>query len=178
VSKSIIAGAIVLAAVIAGAVYLTHDAADQSLATIPSSPDNQARAERATPGAQDNSVSPGHTASQPGRMEQPGRTDSKSVPPDPRLAALGVSPDNGLIEFVVASDGKVIAEIDKDPTSLGFRKPLREYTYSGDEVIGLTSYRYYGDHVEIARTAVSYKPDGSVDKYSESTRLDYGEKKK
>ncbi len=89
--------------------------------------------------------------------------------PDPRLAALAVSPDNGLIEFIHGSDGKVISEIDKDPSSPGFRKPTREYTYSGDQVIALTSYRYLPDHVEISRTSVSYKPDGSIDRYAEST---------
>jgi hypothetical protein len=99
------------------------------------------------------------------------------VPPDPRLAALMVSPDNGLIEFVHGTDGKVITEIDKDPGSVGFRKPMREYMYSGDKVIGLTAYRYLPEHVEITRTSVSYKPDGSVDRYSESTSYDSGQKK-
>lgn len=87
-----------------------------------------------------------------------------------------VSPDNGLIDFVAGPDGKVIKEIDKDPNSAGFRKPLREYTYSGGKVIGLTSYRYFGDHVQITKTAVSYKPDGTVDQYVESTGYDYGDK--
>jgi hypothetical protein len=97
---------------------------------------------------------------------------SSQAAPDPRLAALEVSPDNGLIEFVRGSDGKVIAEIDKDPSSPGFQKPLREYLYSDGRVVGVTSYRYFPDHVEVSRTAVSYKPDGSVDEYSESTSFD------
>ncbi len=91
--------------------------------------------------------------------------------PDPRLDALKVSQDNGLIEFVRTPDGKVIAELDKDASSPSFRKPLREYLYAGDAVVGLTSYRYLSDHVEINRTVVSYKPDGSVDRFMESTQL-------
>ena len=95
-------------------------------------------------------------------------TGMNQAAPDPRLAALEVSADNGLIEFVRGPDDKVIAEIEKDPGSLGFQKPLREYLYSNGRVVGLTSYRYFPDHVEVSRTAVSYKPDGSIDKYSES----------
>ena len=39
---------------------------------------------------------------------------------------------------------------------------------AADRVIGLTSYQYFGDRVEVTRTSVSYKPDGSVDQYLES----------
>jgi hypothetical protein len=86
-----------------------------------------------------------------------------------------VSRDNGLIEFVTAN-GKVIKEIDKDPNSPSFGKPLREYSYSADQVVGLTAYRYLGDQVQIVKTWVSYKPDGGVDEYRESTSYDYGKK--
>jgi len=86
---------------------------------------------------------------------------------DPRLAALMVSPDNGLIEFVVGPEGKVIREIDNDPNSPGFRKPLREYTYAGDRVAVLTSYRHAGGQVQTTRTMVTYKPDGSIDQFRE-----------
>ena len=91
---------------------------------------------------------------------------------DPRLAILAVSPDNGLIEFVKAPDGKVIQEIDKDPNSPSFRKPLREYSYSGDQVVALTAYKYLGGQVQIIRTMVSYKPDGSVGQIKETTTYD------
>jgi hypothetical protein len=153
-------------------VYLT-DAADQSPTTMQPDSDKKASAESVTPasGAQLNSDSRSATS-------QPTHTASKPMPADPRLAALMVSPPNDLIEFVVGSDGKVIKEIDKDPSSLGFQKPLREYTYSGDNVTGLTSYQYLGDHVQITKTMVSYKPDGSVDQYLESTSYDHGEKTK
>lgn len=99
----------------------------------------------------------------------PGQAGSNQAIQDPRLAALAVSSDNGLIEFVHGPDDRVIAEFDKDPNSLGFEKPMRQYTYSSDKLVGLTSYRYFPDRVEISRTAVAYKPDGSVDEISEST---------
>lgn len=92
-----------------------------------------------------------------------------AVPSDPRLAVLAVSPPNDLIEFISGPDGQVIKEIDKDPASAGFNKPSREYIYSHGKVIGLTAYRYLGDQVEITQTAVSYKPDGSVDALVEKT---------
>jgi len=98
---------------------------------------------------------------------------TKVAPADPRLAALAVSPDNGLIEFVPGRDGRIVKEIDKDPSSFGYGKPLREYTYAGDRIVGLTSYVYFADHVQATRTRVSYKPDGSVDHYLQSTNDDY-----
>jgi len=82
-----------------------------------------------------------------------------------------------LIEFVPGPDGKIIKEIDNDPNSPGYRKSLREYLYAGNNVIGLVAYRYFSDHVEITRTQVMYKPDGSVDQYSETTDYDYGNKR-
>jgi len=159
----IVIGVLAVGALIAGVAYLKHDPADQSPATTQAKPGKEASAEPAVPaaGAPRSSVSRGSPS-------EPGRADSKPVPPDPRLAALMVSPDNGLIEFARGSDGKVITEIDKDPSSPGFKKPMREYMYSRDKVIGLTAYRYLPDHVEISRTTVSYKPDGSVDRYAES----------
>jgi hypothetical protein len=95
--------------------------------------------------------------------------DSNPLPSDPRLTALQVSPDTGLIKFIKAADGKVIAEIDQDPASLGYGKPSREYVYAGDKVVGVTAYRYMRDQVEVSRTMVAYKPDGSVDAIKEST---------
>jgi hypothetical protein len=99
------------------------------------------------------------------------------VTTDPRLAALMVSPDNALIEFIPDDTGKVIKEIDNDPNSGGYRKPLREYMYAGDRVVGLVSYKYLGDQVQIVKAAVSYKPDGSVDQYQESTSYEHGNKR-
>lgn len=97
-------------------------------------------------------------------------TDPKGrpVPTDPRLAALMVSPENALIEYVKGPDGRVIQELDNDPGSPRFRKPVREYLYAGAQVAGLTTYRNVGGQVEIVRVSVSYKDDGSVDQYRES----------
>lgn len=99
-----------------------------------------------------------------------------SAPQDPRLATLAVSPDNGLINFVVGDNGKVIREIDDDPGSPSYKKPLREYTYHGDKVVALTQYKYLGGQVQVTRTAVSYKADGSVDQFHESTSYDFPKK--
>jgi hypothetical protein len=172
VRQPVVIGALALGVFIAGVVYLKHESADQSSAPVQAAPGKAAGTGPAMPlaGARHNSVSNGTPS-------DPRDAHSKQVPPDPRLAALMVSPDNGLIEFVRGSDGKVITEIDKDPSSPGFKKPTREYTYAGDKVIGLTEYRYLPDHVEISRTNVSYKPDGSLDRYAESTSYDSGRKK-
>jgi hypothetical protein len=78
-----------------------------------------------------------------------------------------VSPDNPSIKFIVGENGKVIAEIDQYPGSASFGKPTREYVYYGDKVVAHTAYRYAGSHVEVTRTVVSYKPDGSVDEVRE-----------
>lgn len=168
--KLIVIGALAVGAFIAAVIYLKQDSADPSPATMQSVPGRAAGAEPAIRAA----GAPQSSASR-ATPSEPGHTDSKQMPPDPRLAALMVSPDNGLIEFVRGSDGKVITEIDKDPSSLGFKKPMREYIYSGNTVIGLTVYRYFPDQVEITRTSVSYKPDGGVDRYSASTSYDSGQ---
>jgi len=155
--KTMIVGAVAMAvAVFAGVIHFARDSAEP--AAVQPSPEKEiARAEAVTPDA-----AVRVPASRTGTPPRP-------APADPRLAALMVSPDNALIEFVVGSNGKVIKEIDKDPNSKGFGRPLREYTYAGDQVTGLTSYRYVGDQVQITRTAVSYGPDGTVDQYREST---------
>lgn len=160
--NTIIVGALVLTAVVAGAVYLTNDSTEQPAATT-----SPAANEHTGAGPTPDATAPGNEMSRDGAA--PGRPNARPLPPDPRLAALQVSPDNGLIKFVTAPDGKVIAEIDQDPASLGFGKPTREYTYMGGKVVGLTAYRYMSDHVEISRTMVSYKQDGSVDELREST---------
>lgn len=154
-------GMIALGVIIAAAVYV--NSANRSA----DGPISAQRAE-ATSGALLNPPSPGSTAMHPSASGQFQRTDS-APPADPRLAALAVSPPNDLIQFVVGDNGKVISEIDKDPASISFNKPLREYTYAGDRVIGLTAYRYFPDQVEISRTRVAYKPDGSVDDFDQAT---------
>lgn len=166
-NRTTIVGAIALGAIIAGAMYL--NSADQSAGTASPTADERHVVGSARQDVHQPASSTDDTTSRT-HSEQPRQRDAPSLPADPRLAALAVSPDNGLIEFVTAADGKVIAEIDKDPGSASFKKPLREYIYSGGRVVGLTDYRYLPDQIEITTTAVSYKPDGSVDHYSQSTR--------
>lgn len=153
------------AAAIGVAIYFVGGAADQTRPTSPPAADTAAHADSATPasGAQGDS---GASAVAP--SQRPGEA-ARAVPDDPRLAALMVSPDNGFIEFVVDANGKVVKEIDKDPSSLSFKRPLREYTYSDGKVIGLTAYHYTGDQIQVTTTAVAYKPDGSIDNYLQST---------
>ena len=163
VKNAIIIGMLAVA-VFAGVLYFARDSGDQMpAAAIP--PDESARSEAAKPAA----AAP-VPASRSGTPSRPATTD-------PRLAALMVSPDNALIEFVPGDNGKVIREIDNDPSSAGYRKPLREYMYAGERVVGLVSYKYLGDQVQIVKAAVSYKPDGSVDHYQESTSYEHGNKR-
>jgi hypothetical protein len=165
VRNPVILGALFVGAFIAAVLYLKPDPASPPASTAATAGNEQARADPAKPAK----VSPRSRTSN--AMPSAARpAGSNQAPPDPRLAALEVSPEDDLTEFVRGPDDRVIAEIDKDPNSLGFQKPRREYTYANRRVVGLTSYRYYPDYVEISRTVVSYKPDGSVDAISESTR--------
>jgi hypothetical protein len=169
VKKPLVIGALAVAAFAAAVVYLGHHSRARAPASMQAAPQDAPGAEAAMPAA-------AAGAPQSPAAAATGSAAAQPAPSDPRLIALAVSPDNGLIEFVRAPDGKVIAEIDKDPNSLGFRKPSREYLYSGDKVVGLTAYRYFADHVEVSSTRVSYKPDGSVDQLAESTRFENGKK--
>lgn len=168
VRKTIIVGAIALAVLVAGMLYVIEDANDVDVSR--SVTDTRTH----TDGAVRHDDERSRAEPQGDAPAQPQRTGSEDVPADPRLAALTVSPPSDLIEFIVGADGKVIKEIDQDPSSLGFKRPSREYTYANGRVVALTAYRYFGDHVEITKIAVSYKPDGSVDQYMESVSTDHG----
>ena len=158
--KSIVVGGIALGVIVAGFLYFGRESTPES-----ASPNSAAREQRdgatpAVPGAQQAEDASGASSR---------RSDGRPLAPDPRLATLAVSPPNDLIEFVVDDNGKVIAELDKDPASISFKKPLREYMYAGDRVIGLTAYRYLPDQVEVSRTRVAYKPDGSIADFAQAT---------
>lgn len=149
----LIAAAVALAAFVAGVIVYWNDG-----------PANRAAASMTAP-------APLNASSQRDVPEAPHRGDSAPpVADDPRLAALQVSPDNGLIKFVTAPDGKVIAEIDQDPASPGYGRPSREYIYMRNAVVSLTAYRYTSDQVEITQTLVAYQPDGRVADIKTSTR--------
>lgn len=94
---------------------------------------------------------------------------SRPVPTDPRLAALLGVPGDALVEYKGGPDGRVILEIDNDPNSKAYRKPLREYGYVGGNLATVTVYKYLGTQVQVIRAVASYKPDGSVDEYRETT---------
>ena len=156
-NKSLVLGGIAVVAVFAAVIWWQREPAEQAAAPAVAQP----------------------PAAEPPRAVRPEPTPasrsaagSRPVASDPRLAALMVSPENALIEFFSDPQGRVIREIDNDPNSAGYRKPLREYTYAGDQVIRLVTYRYLGDQVQVVTADVTYKPDGSVDQFHESTRYD------
>ena len=153
--KTLVAGGIAVVAVFAGVLYFARDPAPQTAATGQPSEGQSSQGEGADGREADRFGS--------GPLQRPAVSD-------PRLAALMVSPDNAMIEFVAGSNGKVIKEIDNDPNSPGYRKPLREYTYAGDRVVVLTAYQYLADQVQIRRIMVTYKPDGSVDQLTSANR--------
>ena len=142
--KSVIIGAAVLVVAAVGVVHLMDD---------PTPAPGKQTTKQTSKQTTDSPPPPAGTASVP----------APSLPTDPRLAALQVSPDNGRIKFIVGANGKVIAEIDQDPASPAFGKLTREYLYFGDQIMRLTEYRYMSDHVAVTRTLVAYKPDGSVE---------------
>jgi hypothetical protein len=158
-NRTIVTGVVAVVAVFAGVIYFARDSAESPTEVAPS------EAESALAEARKSAASTPLPVTRSDKAARP-------VPSDPRLAALMVSPDNALIEFIADPEGRVIREIDNDPNSPGYRKSLREYTYAGNQVIRLVSYRYLGGQVQIVSADVVYKPDGSVDQYNESTRYD------
>jgi len=161
-SRTIIVGAIAVVAVFAGVLYFAGDFRSDSPA-------------KAVP-AKTEVVHPAPVDPVPRPPVSKSTVASRPVTSDPRLAALMTSPDNGLIDFFADPEGRVIREIDHDPNSPSFGRSLREYTYAGDKVIRLVVYRYLGQQVQIVQADVTYKPDGSVDRYDE--RTDYVDEKK
>jgi len=158
-NKPVVIGVIAAVAVFAGVLYFERDTAPR--ASVDDASAKPAATVPATP-APSVPIGPGLVSSS--------KPPPRVAPADPRLAALMVSPDNALIEYLSDAEGRVIKEIDNDPSSLGHGKPLREYTYAGSQVIRVVTYHYLGDRVQVVTTDVRYKPDGSVDRVDESTR--------
>jgi hypothetical protein len=154
---TIVAGAIALVAVFTGVYWLARDPA-------PADPAESMAGERQPPG----SAGEGAT-SLPSPQPATPRPPVRPTPPDPRLAALMGSPDHPLVEYQPGPDGRIIKEIDRDPNSQGYSKPLREYLYADGKLIGVTAYKYLGNQVQVIRAAVTYKPDGAIDEYRETT---------
>jgi len=159
-NKSLVAGTIAVVAVFAGVAWFIRDTAEEPRAVTPPAKPEAAPVAQAAPAVRAPPMTRGTAASRPAVT-------------DPRLAALIVSADNGLVEFLADPDGRVIREIDNDPASPGYRKPLRDYTYAGDKVIRLVKYLYTGNEVQTVTADVRYKADGSIDQYRESTEYVY-----
>lgn len=151
-----IAATIAVVAVFAAVLWFFREAPGPSPA--PAEPAEKAEVRPGVPPA---ATEPPHLSPKP--------APARPAAADPRLAALMVSPKDALIEFLPDREGRVIKEIDNDPNSAGYRKPLREYTYLGDKVIRLVAYHYLGSQVQVITADVRYKPDGSIDQYREST---------
>lgn len=158
-SRLWIVGGIAVIAVFAAVFYIASDPAAPETPAGPAASESRAESLAPPPAAAAGAPAPS------GALVRP-------APPDARLAALMVSPDNGLVELVPGPDGRVFKEIDKDPNSPGFSKPLREYTWAGDKIVGVRSYRYLGKQTEIVTARVSYKPDGSVDQVEQSSNFE------
>ena len=157
---SIVAGAIAAVVVFAGVVYLAREPAAVEGGEAAAPADAAKSAEAVAPAAPVAVQPPGAPA--PAPLVRPAVTD-------PRLAALMGDPNDDRVERIAGPDGRVIREIDSDPNSAGYRKPLREFSYAGDKVVAITAYKYFGGQTQVIRVAVTYKPDGSVDRYREET---------
>lgn len=159
-SRPLVIGAVALAAVAAGALWFVRAPSEGA---------------RAVPAA--GTADPGTAVKLPvsARPELTrGSAASRPAAPDPRLAVLLGSSDATAVDFLLDADGRLVKEVDADPASAGYRRPLREYTYAGDKLISLVKYRYTDRETQIIRADVVYRPDGSVDQYHETTRYEYG----
>jgi len=158
-------------AVFAGVLWFARESAETDPTGAPqASASPEARADaNSEPKA---SASPGPKAenSPPARARAvPADRAQRPAPTDPRLAALLGAPEDALVEYRAGPDGRVIQEIDDDPNSQGYRKPLREYSYAGDQLAVVTVYKYLGGQVQVIRAVATYKADGSVDQFRETT---------
>jgi hypothetical protein len=151
---TVVAGGIALVVVFAGVYWIARD-------PLPAGPAATAADSAPTEPATAEPPSSANPASRPSPI--------RATPEDPRLAALMGPPADPLIEYLPGPDGRIIKEIDRDPNSQGYSKPLREYLYADGKLIGVTAYKYLGNQVQVIRASVTYKPDGSVDDYREIT---------
>jgi hypothetical protein len=165
-NRTLIAAGIAAVAVFGAVYWFARPAAESPApAAIGAEQTAPAAAATAAPAASDNAPA------------GPSRTDAsgRPAPVDPRLAALVGAPGNPLVEYVADREGRVIVEINKDPSSARRGKPLREYTYRDGRLAGVVVYRPLGNQVQVVRADVTYKPDGSVDQFRENTTYEGGQ---
>jgi len=159
--KGILFGSIAIAGLITAAIFF--DNGDQGSIR----PGAEARPDGIREGLYRSSENASVTVQSKNRMSARARALTQAAN-DPRLINLLPSQDNGLIEFVTDPDGRVLKEIDKDPSSFGFKKPLKEYYYVGERPVGVTKSHYLGNQVAVTTITVTYKADGSIDQYKEA----------
>jgi hypothetical protein len=159
-NRSLVTGLVAAVAVFGGTLWFMRDPADGSKAAPAANAREQARA-ATPPGIAPPAMSPGSAASRP-------------TSTDPRLAALIGAPSGALVDFLLDAEGRLIKEMDSDPGSPGYRRPLREYTYMGDKVIRLVKYQYNGNETQIITADIVYRPDGSIDQYHQTTSREPG----
>lgn len=87
-------------------------------------------------------------------------------------AKLALSTDNGNVEFIKNTQGQVIRELDQDPTSPSFKKPLSDYGYQNGKVNSVTRYEYNAGLVTIYRLQVAYDAAGNIVDFRESARTE------
>jgi hypothetical protein len=153
----VISGGIAVVAVFAAVIHFARESRESGV------PEAATKVAAASPGEE---TAPREA---PRSVVPAGENPDRPTSTDPRLAALLGQPDNPLVEYVAGPDGRVIQEIDNDPASQGYRKPLRDYLYAGDKIAGITTYQYLGTQLQTRRVLVTYKPDGSVDELRETT---------
>ncbi len=88
---------------------------------------------------------------------------------DRRLANLIVEKDNPMVEYVYDESGLIIKEIDKEPSSISYKKPLKLYQYKNGKVVKVEKYEYFSTETHITTIDAAFNDDGSIQDYRETT---------
>ncbi len=87
---------------------------------------------------------------------------------DRRLANLIVEKDNPMVEYVYDEGGFIIKEIDKEPSSISYKKPLKLYQYKNGKVVKIEKYEYFSTETHITTIDAAFNDDGSIQDYRET----------